>query len=168
MENWIIYSISLQGEVKYIGKTCRYEKRKYAHLHRRGTYNSAIPLDIDLEEIEFNIVDSSCDREKAFQLENEYILKYNTLVPNGWNRMRSGLNRTNMTEEYLNEKMEYNKIYNKEHRREIQNKQNKRRHNNKEEYNKKQREYYQKNREKKIAYYREWRAKKKAEKSISA
>ena len=169
MKNWIIYSISLQGEIKYIGKTCRFEQRKKSHLNRRGTYNSAIPIDVDLSLIDFDIVCESYDREEAFKLENKYILEYQTLTKfGGWNRMRSGLNRAKMTTEYIEEKKEYGKKYEKEHRKERQEKQNQRRRNNKEEYNKKQREYYANNHEKKLLYHRQWRAKKKAEKLTSA
>lgn len=97
---WTVYTISLQGNVMYVGKTYRFVNRKWSHLNKRGTNYSAIPVDIDLLLVTFDQVKEFNNEVEALKYEDELILKYDTLAPNGWNKLRSGLIKTGNLKEY--------------------------------------------------------------------
>ena len=86
---YYVYLIKYLDKVMYVGKTNNITHRKYHHLKCVGTRYSAVPIDVDLQYIEF-VVDSEFDNNiDAVIYEEELILKYDT-INNGWNRNRSG------------------------------------------------------------------------------
>lgn len=73
----------------YVGKTNNISNRKYQHLKRNGTGYSAVPIDVDIQYVDF-VVDREFENNvDAVKYENELILKYDT-INNGWNKNRSG------------------------------------------------------------------------------
>ena len=83
---YTVYKIEYQGEVKYIGKTCDYKRRKWKHLNGQG----AIPVDVDLNDVEIMPIERFNTNEEAVKREDELICEYNT-IDCGWNVRRSGL-----------------------------------------------------------------------------
>ena len=108
-KNYTVYKIEYQGEVKYIGKTCDFKRRVQHHKYERGTGNSAIPKDADLEEIEILPIETFDNETDALKREDELILQYDT-INTGWNQRRSGLIWSSDTKAYDREWMrEYSK-----------------------------------------------------------
>ena len=111
-KNYIVYTINLNDEVKYVGKTAYFPTRKWQHFNYRGTFKSAIPTDIDLGNITFNKVAVYSDEVEALKEEDRLILEYGT-IENGWNTFRSGL-------ECISNRKEYNRKcalkYSREHK----------------------------------------------------
>lgn len=145
-KKYVVYTINLQGEVMYVGKTCQFKKRKCRHLNSRGTHRSAIPLDIDLQYIDFEVISEFDNLEEALKFEDELILQYST-IENGWNKQRSGLIKVSREKEYEKDRKVKRKLYRETHKEQSR------------AYSKK---YYQEHREQRNAYQRERRAKLKA------
>lgn len=151
---YIVYTISLQGKVMYVGSTNNFERRKGQHKTKRGTNQSAIPMDVDLSLVSFNIIVDYESKKEALKEEDRLIVEYDT-INNGWNKQRSGLIRSNGSE-YLKKwyighnYKEYHKNYRLTHNQYIK------------EYKK---EYYKKyrleHRDEINAKRREWRKRKK-------
>lgn len=108
--NYVVYTISFQGKVMYVGKTYNFTERKRNHLKYRGTNYSSIPEDIDLSLIEFNILAKFDQEEDALKFEGQRILEYDT-INNGWNIKKSGLITHNQKE--------YTQNYQQEHREQV-------------------------------------------------
>ena len=95
MENkkYIVYTISLDGVVMYVGKTVNFMDRKWNHLHgmndKRYRRKSAIPEGTSPDLIDFSILETFDNEESAVKCEQEYIEKYDT-IKQGWNIRRSG------------------------------------------------------------------------------
>lgn len=109
----IVYAITLQGEVKYIGCTSNFDFRKYAHLNcKDSTIHSAIPDGTDLSLINFTVMGEYNTKKQALEVEDNLIIEYDT-INNGWNKQRSGL--ISQTKEYKKEKdAEYYQSHKKE------------------------------------------------------
>ena len=88
-KKWIVYTISLGSKVMYVGKCVNWYTRKSLHKTRRGTFQSAIPLDVDLSLVEFNKVSEFTDEFEALEFEDKLIDRYDT-IDNGWNKRHSG------------------------------------------------------------------------------
>lgn len=86
---YTVYTITENGVVKYVGKTKDYTRRKWDHLNSRGTYMSAIPIDIDLSTVEIKPIALYTDEVQALKFEDWMIQKHDT-INNGWNKQRSG------------------------------------------------------------------------------
>lgn len=147
MKKHYVYTITYFDRIVYVGKTCNMVKRKSLHKTDRGTFRSAIPVDADLNKVEFNVVAEFDNKEEALKYEDELILQYGT-IENGWNKNRSGLVYSDR--EYV---LAYNRDYNADH---------------KEERAAYMRDYYQTHKEEKAAYMRAYRAQKKLEKNSPA
>lgn len=152
MKKYVVYSISLNGEVKYVGKTSGFRERKRQHLKYRGDRrHSAIPVDVDLNLISFAVLEEIEDRYEALRVEDKYILQYQTLQEQGgWNIHRSGLIKRDNEKEY---KVENATKWRKEHIERTR-----------ETHNAWLRKYYHEHREEECARNRNRYAKKKAEK----
>ena len=95
---YTVYKIEYKGEVKYVGKTCDFERRKWRHLNGYG----AIPTDVDLNEVEIMPIETYTEETDALKREDELILHYDT-INNGWNRQRSGLVKVSDVKAYQRE-----------------------------------------------------------------
>lgn len=141
----------------YVGKTSNMTKRKSRHKTQIGTHSSAIPVDVDMSKIEFNVVSVFDNEEEALKYEDQLIQQYNTLN-GGWNKHRSGLicsdreyvlaHKRDYNAAHKEEKAAYMRDYNAAH---------------KEERTAYKRNYYQTHREEWNAYMRAYRARKKME-----
>lgn len=144
-KKYVVYTISYQGVVKYVGKTCNIKDRWYRHLHCRGNRASAIPVGINLSLIDFNIIKEFFNEEEALEFEDELIQKFNT-IDNGWNKLRSGLiwvkDMDGIHKLYRKEHSEKNKVY--------------------------MAIYNEKHKAEKLAYMKEYYKRKKAEKKFPA
>lgn len=163
-KKYVVYTISYQGVVKYVGQTCDFEKRKKEHLSQKD--KSAIPLDVDLDNIMFEIIDGFDQQEEVLKCEDQLILQYNT-IENGWNKARSGLiskdkgynveraikwNNEHQKEHYVHQRKYYqghtekcksaSLKWNKEHKEKMRESNRKWKKQHKEEYNAYQRAYY--------------------------
>lgn len=120
----IIYSVHFEGEVKYIGQTIQTEKRKnskYAEryntpenlllerkrVHKNGQcryLRNAIDkygfdsFDFKVEIIFYGLSENDI-RIKADELEIEYIKKFNTFAPNGYNLTTGGQKQQQLSED---------------------------------------------------------------------
>lgn len=90
----IIYSITnkVSGKV-YIGQTRRPKRRWYEHLHNLNKYVSLVDRAIQKygkDTFEYKEIDTACSIEELNIKEEEWILKLNTLHPNGYNLVLKG------------------------------------------------------------------------------
>ena len=86
--SYIIYKATHQhnGRV-YIGITSQnLEERIYNH---RVQANSAIYHEVRNGLMYFEVIDSACDHHQALGKESYYITQFNSLAPNGYNRVKS-------------------------------------------------------------------------------
>lgn len=89
MEIYYVYTITLQGIVKYVGITKDLNRRKYEHFQRK---TCIIPFNVDLSLIELQPIKICSNKEEALREEEYYIEYYSTLKRDGgWNSNRSGL-----------------------------------------------------------------------------
>lgn len=98
-KKYIVYTITFQGNVMYVGKTCKFTIRKWQHLNKIGTNYSAIPDGFDLDKVSFNIVGEYENDIDALKEEDRLIVEYQTIT-NGWNKLRSGHIRIDNNTEY--------------------------------------------------------------------
>lgn len=106
-KNYTVYKIEYQGKVMYIGKTCDFKRRVYHHKYYIGAHMSAIPTDVDLNEVTFTAIETFDNETDTLRREDELIQAYDT-INTGWNKMRSGLVWSD--KEYVNAKIrEYQK-----------------------------------------------------------
>ena len=179
-KHYVVYSISLNGEVKYVGKTCDFDRRKREHSNYRGNLKySAIPVDVDLSFVSFSIISEVENEVEALKLEDKYILEYNT-IENGWNIRRSGMIKASdekaynlayakkWNREHVDRHNIINKKYYYAHREEDNARSRKYRQEHYDECITKQREYYNIHKDEINARRRERRARKKAEAIASA
>ena len=157
---YTVYKIEYKGEIKYIGKTKQFNERRRQHIGKRGTKNSAIPIDVDLNDIEFMLIETFDNETDALKREDELIQVYNT-INTGWNKCRSGLIWSDR--EFIKEKnrgyqkvrkekeeyQQYQQEYRNEHRNQIKEKQREWYQLHKEELRKKNREYSRQYRQRK-------------------
>lgn len=79
----------------YIGQAVDYEKRKISHINAlRGNYHSNKYLQKSWNKygenaFEFSLV-IECDVEQLNELEIEYIRRFDTVIPNGYNMTKGG------------------------------------------------------------------------------
>lgn len=140
-KKYVVYTITLQGKVMYVGKTKDFNNRKWKHLNQRHLRGqSAIPEEIDLGKVSFNVAYITDNKEGALKEEDRLILLYNT-IEEGWNGCRSGECRKDI---------EYVKLLQKKNQKVWYEK-------NREEVVKKVVEYHRKNREHTNEYMREFR-----------
>lgn len=97
---YTVYTINLGSEVKYVGVTTDFKRRKRQHLYRKQS--SAIPTDIDLSDLSFVSVFLCDNKKEAYQKEGELILKYDT-INDGWNKCRSGFIECGRDKDYFSE-----------------------------------------------------------------
>lgn len=160
MKKWTVYLIKENGVVRYVGCTCNFDgnsrSRKYRHINKRGTNESSIPVDVDLNTITFEVVDVFDTKKEALKLEGNLIDKYD-IINKGWNKQRSG--------EICNDIAGYRNEYNVKRRKQNAEYKRNRRIEHRDEYNAYMREYRQthkeqiqewkdKNKEKVLGYYR--------------
>lgn len=88
MEIFTIYTITLEDKVMYVGCTKDFENRKRQHLSKKNS--SAIPSDVDVNDVTFSVIEEYDNKDKALQAEDKNIIKYGT-IKHGWNKERSGL-----------------------------------------------------------------------------
>lgn len=92
---YIIYKITNKINNKiYIGQSKNYDKRIKEHIYGRKNKNIQV---IDraikkygVENFAFEKIDEATTPEEIDKLEKEYILKYNSLKPNGYNILKGG------------------------------------------------------------------------------
>lgn len=72
---YTIYAIKQNDKIWYVGKTTNFQRRTYTHRYRRKLDKS----------YKFVVLEETDSKHLAKQLEEEYILKYDT-VKNGWNK----------------------------------------------------------------------------------
>lgn len=89
IKKYVVYTIILQGEVMYVGESGNFPQRRYLHKTKRGTSQSAIPTDVDLDLVTFEKVAVYNSRNEALKEEDRLIKEYDT-INNGWNKRRSG------------------------------------------------------------------------------
>lgn len=175
-KKYVVYTISYQGVVKYVGKTCDFDRRKRNHLTYRGNRrHSSIPIEVNLVDVEILPIKKFNNEEEALKYEDELIIKYDT-INSGWNKYRSGLIKASDKNEYTRLQMityrkehheEFRKVQNinqrkhyQEHREEECERNRKRykkkMETNREEYNAHKRNWYQEHKEERRKYAREW------------
>lgn len=88
-KDYVVYTISLQGKVMYVGSTKDFERRKREHLQQKDY--SSIPTDVDPSTVVIEIVKVWKSKKAMLNCEDRLIRKYNT-IQDGWNRNRSALN----------------------------------------------------------------------------
>lgn len=91
---YYLYSVTFPNKKKYIGITSNFEKRKRDHLYEanngRGfAFHYAIRK-YGSENIKWEIVYTSYNKEEICHKEKEYIQKYNTYGSGGYNRTLGG------------------------------------------------------------------------------
>ena len=95
METYYIYKFTNKiNNMNYIGQSVNPEKRKMEHLYgrRKGKipYFDKVLKKYGLENFDFDIIDSANSQKEIDKLEKEYIIKYNSLTPNGYNILKGG------------------------------------------------------------------------------
>lgn len=80
----------------YIGQTCRLKQRIWEHQRSNLDHEDSI-LHKEIhrlgnKDFEWDVLDSTTSKEKALELEEYYIKKYNTQHPNGYNETAGGNN----------------------------------------------------------------------------
>lgn len=101
---------NLINNKKYIGSTInnpniRYRQHIYCATHKNNSkYNYPLYLAIrkyGIENFQFDIIyKSNCSEEKLRKIEHEYLIKYNTLVPNGYNQTLDTIHPMNDIQTY--------------------------------------------------------------------
>lgn len=148
-KKYVIYTISLQGKVMYVGKTGQFKKRKYDHMN---FFSGKIPKDIDLSLVSINVIDEFDEEDDAYKAEGKYILQYDT-INNGWNKYRSGLIERGREKDYFKERHKENaETFNERSKKWYDE--------NKEHHKKTNYEYRQNHLEEQRKYQREWKRKK--------
>lgn len=89
IRKYTVYTISLGSKVMYVGESANFPQRRYLHRNKRGTSQSAIPLDVDLSLVVFEKIAVYDTRNEALETEDSLIKEYDT-INNGWNKRRSG------------------------------------------------------------------------------
>lgn len=87
-KDYVVYTISLQGKVMYVGSSGNFEYRKKQHLNKEKS--SAIPSDVDPSTVTIEIVRHWKSEKAMLNSEGRLIKKYDT-IKNGWNKVNSGL-----------------------------------------------------------------------------
>lgn len=110
---YCIYKITNMSNGKeYIGQTCkklheRMSQHKWDATHSEShMYNAPLQIDIrnfGVDNFMYEIVATCDDKDKADELEDAYIIKLNTLIPNGYNRDRGGCKRSETTKTKISE-----------------------------------------------------------------
>ena len=131
-KDYVVYTISLQGKVMYVGSTTNFENRKKQHLSKDKRLWSAIPSDVDASMVTIEIVRHWKSEKAMINCEGRLIEKYDT-INNGWNTHRSGFVTSN--------KYEYWKEYNANRKEKIRIYQRRWLENHREKWNEYQREY---------------------------
>lgn len=98
-KKYVVYTITLQGKVMYVGKCSNFTSRKWYHTNYRGTHYSAIPVEVDLSLLSFDKISEFTDELEALKEEDRLIVEYDT-INNGWNKLRSGHIRIDNNTEY--------------------------------------------------------------------
>ena len=112
-KEYVVYQITYNGELKYIGITYNFTRRKYQHIYYIGKHTSAIPEGTDLTLINFQVVMSGLTESKALKEENKLIKRFN-LIKMGWNSQESGhitRNKTRYWRDYNADRKEKVKEY---------------------------------------------------------
>ena len=99
-KKYVVYTITLQGKVMYVGKCSNFTSRKWYHTNYRGTHYSAIPVEVDLSLLSFDKISEFTDELEALEEEDRLIVEYDT-INSGWNKQRSGLIRSSNKKEYM-------------------------------------------------------------------
>ena len=134
-KDYVVYTISLQGKVMYVGSTNDFKRRKREHLQQKDF--SSIPTDVDPSTVTIEIVRHWKSEKAMLNSEARLITKYDT-IENGWNKVRGclGISTDNMKE--------YHRLYLKSFR-------------NREKFNEYMRNYMRTyNKEKQKEYYKRW------------
>ncbi len=94
MEIYYIYKFTNKlNNMSYIGQSINPEKRKWEHYYGKKTKKNTYfdnHLKKDPNNFVFEIIDSANSQEEIDKLEKEYIEKYNSLKPNGYNILKGG------------------------------------------------------------------------------
>lgn len=98
METYYIYKFTnKKNNMSYIGQSIKPCKRLKEHLYGRknkiNTYFDRVLRKYGIENFDFEVIDKANSQEKIDELEREYIDKYNTLKPNGYNILKGGRNQ---------------------------------------------------------------------------
>lgn len=165
-KDYVVYTISLQGKVMYVGSTKDFERRKKEHLQQKDY--SSIPTDIDPSTVTIEIVKVWKSEKAMLNSEGRLIKKYDT-IKNGWNRVNSGLGiDTDNMKEYQAEWSRRYRYGNKEWLEHRKASAKKYRDTHKEQVREYYKRWYEKhneymkvymrsyNKEKKKEYYRRW------------
>lgn len=89
---YVVYTITLQGRVVYVGITNNFERRRREHLTKIGTRFSAIPTETDLNLININKHKTYKSAKAMLNAEDKLIKEYNT-IEEGWNKNKSGYSK---------------------------------------------------------------------------
>lgn len=98
METYYIYKFTnnINGKI-YIGQSINPNKRKMEHLYgrknKKNTYFDNILRKKGMENFTFEIIDKAYNTNDIDKLEKEYIKKFNSLKPNGYNICKGGRNQ---------------------------------------------------------------------------
>lgn len=95
MRTYYIYKITNKNNnMSYIGQSVNPQKRLMEHIYgrknKKDTYIDKTMKKYGIENFIFEIIDSSNNQDEIDKLEKEYIIKYNTLKPNGYNILKGG------------------------------------------------------------------------------
>lgn len=98
--NYIIYKHTSPSGKSYIGQTTNYKKRCWEH---RGSSNKCIAFRNAIQKYGWDafthdILYSNLSIEDANILEEELIIKYNSIIPNGYNIKYGGVNHSHSDE----------------------------------------------------------------------
>lgn len=80
--NYAVYVIKQNEEVKYVGKTCDFKRRKNEHLIKGSS--SQIPDYVPINEVEVIPVEWFANEIDALDYEDKLMIQYDT-IDNGWN-----------------------------------------------------------------------------------
>lgn len=105
--------INKKNSKKYIGITSNIDRRYRQHKSGRNrcpVFSSAIKK-YGFDNFDFSILKSDLRKQEAESFEKKFILDFNTLVPNGYNRTEGGNSSVKHSEETIRLISEKNKEY---------------------------------------------------------
>lgn len=119
---YVVYSVTVDDTIKYIGYTEHFRERKNCHLSCNSNIASQI-ADASTQTITISKMGEFYDREDALRYEQTLIERYDT-INSGWNTYKSGHLSKDLNKYYRDyysdneERMrEYNRNYMQEYRK---------------------------------------------------
>lgn len=90
-----IYLITnLVNNKKYVGQTTDFNRRMFQHKTNTEQLIDKKIQEYGVNNFTFQILEENDDPEIINQLEKDYIKKFNSLIPNGYNIHSGGLNNS--------------------------------------------------------------------------